>query len=199
MALIFLGAILLIVGIIGGITVGLNSKSTEKDIGKIETINKTETINNIDDFYNCEITKDYIDIRNLDKNYDKSQAQKDNCFVLGVMVHNEDRHIEFTNNYNEKKSAFIRVAQTTTEGDLFLIDILYNATQDKIYIVKDDTRDEFSALEDRTIKFKTYEKTGIWNYQNEKYWVVYNGELPDGTTAEYSIDPDNLFIIAMFP
>ncbi len=190
---------MLIVGIIRGIIVGLNSKRTEKDIGKIETKNKIETINNIDDFYNCEVTKDYTDIRNLDKDYDKSQAQKDNCFVLGAMVHNEDRHIEFTNNYNEKKLAFIRVAQTTTEGNLFIIDILYSASQDKIYIVKDDTRDEFSDLEDRTIKFKTYEKTGIWNYQNEKYWVAYNGELPDGTVAEYSIDPDNLFIIAMFP
>lgn len=34
-----------------------------------------------------------------------------------------------------------------------------------------------------SIKFKdkTYEKTGVWNYQNLQYWVVYNGELPDGT------------------
>mgnify|MGYP004702166583 FL=1 len=63
-------------------------------------------------------------------------------------------------------------------------------------MVKDDTRDKFSAQEDRTIKYKTYEKTGVWNYVNSQYWVAYNGELHNDTKAEYSINSNDLFIIA---
>ena len=48
----------------------------------------------------------------------------------------------------------------------------------------------FQQKKDRTIKYKTYEKTGVWNYQNSQYWVVYNGELPDGINYEYTINSD---------
>lgn len=37
-----------------------------------------------------------------------------------------------------------------------------------IQIVKDDTRDKSLAQEDRTIKYKIYEKIGAWNYQNSQ-------------------------------
>ncbi len=53
------------------------------------------------------------------------------------------------------------------------------------------------AQEDRTIKYKTYEKTGVWNYGNSQYWVAYNGELPDGDTQEYMLNSEELFIIAI--
>lgn len=155
-----------------------------------------EGINDINDFYIHSITSNYKDIRNLPKNYSKDQAQKDNCFIIGAMVHNDNLYSEFMDKYNKKENAFIRVVQSTVEGDIFIIDVLYEARNDKIHLVKDDTRDKFSAQEDRTIKYKTYEKTGIWNYQNLQYWVAYNGELPDGTKAEYSINSDELFIIA---
>ena len=152
-------------------------------------------ISNLNDFYNTELTKNR-DIRNLSKEYTSFDAQKDNCFVIGAMVHNDNLYSEFMDKYNKKENAFIRVVQSTVEGDIFIIDVLYEARNNKIHLVKDDTRDEFSAQEDRTIKYKTYEKTGVWNYQNSQYWVVYNGELPDGTKAEYSINSDDLFIIA---
>ena len=154
-------------------------------------------IADINDFYNHSITNNYEDIRTLPKNYSKEQAQKDNCFIIGAMVHNDSLYDEFMDKYDKKENAFIRVVQTTTEGDIFIIDVLYEALNNKIHLVKDDTRDEFSAQEDRTIKYKTYEKTGVWNYQNSQYWVAYNGELPDGTATEYSINSDELFIIAI--
>lgn len=153
-------------------------------------------ISDVNDFYNHSITENYIDIRTLSKNYSKEQAQKDNCFVIGAMIHNDNLYSEFMKKYNEKENAFIRVVQSTIEGDIFIIDILYEARNNKIHLVKDDTRDVFSAQEDRTIKYKTYEKTGVWNYQDSQYWVAYNGELPDGNTAEYLINSENLFIIA---
>lgn len=152
-------------------------------------------ISDINDFYNHSITANYTDIRSLSQNYSKVQAQNDNCFIIGAMVHNDNLYSEFMNKYTKKENAFIRVVQSTIEGDIFIIDVLYEARNNKIHLVKDDTRDKFSAQEDRTIKYKTYEKTGVWKYQNSEYWVAYNGELPDGNTSQYSINSDDLFII----
>lgn len=153
-------------------------------------------ISDINDFYNHSITSKYQDLRTLPENYSKEQAQKDNCFIIGAMVHNDNLYSEFMDKYNKKENAFIRVVQSTVEGDIFIIDVLYEARNNKIHLVKDNTRDQFSTQEDRTIKYKTYEKTGVWNYQNSQYWVAYNKELPDNTKAEYSINFDDLFIIA---
>ena len=154
-------------------------------------------ITGIDDFYNHSITSKYQDLRTLPENYSKEQAQKDNCFIIGAMVHNNNLYSEFMDKYNKKEDAFIRVVQSTVEGDIFIIDVLYEAKNNKIHLVKDDTRDKFSAQEDRTIKYKTYEKTGVWNYGNSQYWVAYNGELLDGDTKEYMLNSEELFIIAI--
>lgn len=154
-------------------------------------------IEDINDFYLHSITSKYQDLRTLPENYSKEQAQKDNCFIVGAMVHNDNLYHEFMDNYHKKENAFIRVVQSTIEGDIYIIDVLYEARNNKIHFVKDTTRDKFSAQEDRTIRYKTYEKTGIWNYQNSQYWVAYNGELPDGTKAQYSIDSDELVIITV--
>lgn len=195
-ALIILGICILVVGIIGGIAVGLNHNKNE-NLNIVNNINEVErTKKGIDDIYNLEITKNYINIKELDENYTTEQALKDNCFVIGAMVHNDYLYAEFIDNYKKKEDAFIRVIQTTVEGDIIIIDLLYDSNTDKVYIVKDDTRDKFSSAEDRTIKYKVYEKTGQWNYQNNEYWVVYNGELPDGSMYEYTINSDELFIIA---
>ena len=194
--LVILGICLIFVGIVSGIVVGLNHKNrneTESD----NIINKTiGNISNLDDFYNSEILGNYGDIRTLSESYSKEQAQIDNCFVIGAMVHNDYLYSEFMDKYNKKEDAFIRVVQSTVEGDIFIIDLLYDSREDKIHIVKDDTRDKFSTQEDRTIKYKVYEKTGEWKYQNSLYWIVYNGELPDGVNYEFTINSDKLFIIA---
>ena len=58
----------------------------------------------------------------------------------------------------QKENAFIRVVQSTTEGDIFIIDVLYEARNNKIHIVKDYTRDRFLAQEDRTIKYELMKK-----------------------------------------
>jgi hypothetical protein len=189
--------ILLLMVIIVEIVIGKNRKNEENTNNSRTDINqKVSSIDDIDDVYNSEIAKEYTDIRKLSKDYTVEQAQQDNCFVIGAMVHNDNLYSEFMSNFNDKKSSFIRVVQTTIEGDLYIIDLLYDTNSNKIYLVKDDTRDEFLTQEDRTIKYKTYEKTGVWNYQNSEYWVTYNGELPDGTNEEYNINSDELFIIA---
>lgn len=162
---------------------------------KQEYIEQKE-ITDLNIFYSQKVTKQYKDIRTLSKDYSIQSAQKDNCFVIGAMVHNDNLYNEFMDKYNKNESAFIRVAQSTIEGDVFLIDILYDSRKQNIYLVKDDTRDKFSAIENQKITLKTYEKTGVWKYQGSEYWVAYNGELPDGEIAQYSINYDKLFIIA---
>ena len=104
-------------------------------------------ISTISDFYAHSITNDYEDIRSLPESYSKEQAQNDNCFIIGAMVHNDNLYSEFMNKYNKKENAFIRVVQSTAEGDIFIIDVLYEARNNKIHLVKDDTRDKFSAQE----------------------------------------------------
>ncbi|UKI28897.1 MAG: DUF4362 domain-containing protein [Clostridium sp.] len=41
---------------------------------------------------------------------------------------------------------FVRVAQTTTEGDIIITDVLYDSKKMiKIHIVTDNTRDKYSS------------------------------------------------------
>lgn len=151
--------------------------------------NLEEDINSLDDFYNTELTKDN-DIRNLGKEYSSVDAQKDNCFVIGAMVHNDYLYSQFMDNYNNNKNAFIRVAQNTVEGDLILNDILYY--KGKLYLVTDYTRDAFSAIEDRNIEMKEFDNISEYTYNNHLYWVLYNGEINDE-----NFESDNVFVITI--
>ena len=147
------------------------------------------SISNLNDFYNTELTKNR-DIRNLSKEYTSFDAQKDNCFVIGAMVHNDNLYSEFMENYKNKKTAFIRVAQNTVEGDLILTDILYYEKSDKLYIVTDNTRDKFSAETDRIIELKEFNYISEYKNNNHLYWVLYNEDI----TEEY-FKTDNVFVI----
>lgn len=154
-------------------------------------------ITDISDVYGHSITEGYKDIRSLPETYSMEQAKKDNCFIIGLTSYNENLYSEFMSKYNKKENAFIRVVQTTIEGDICIVDVLYEARNNKVHIVQDNTRDQYSSPNDMTIKYKTYEKTGVWNYNNLQYWVAYNGKLPDSINAEYSINSDDLYIIAI--
>lgn len=162
-------------------------------VSKIEILTKADRkeINDLDDFYNTNTTKDK-DIRDLGELYNSFDAQKDNCFVIGAMVHNDYLYYEFMNNFKNNKSSFIRVAQNTIEGDLCLYDILYHEETDKLYLVTDYTRDEFAASEDRIIKLRQYEGITEYTYNENLYWILYNGELNDET-----FNSENVFIITL--
>lgn len=147
------------------------------------------SISNLNDFYNTELKKNR-DIRNLSKEYTSFDAQKDNCFVIGAMVHNDNLYSEFMENYKNKKTAFIRVAQNTVEGDLILTDILYYEKSDKLYIVTDNTRDKFSAETDRIIELKEFNYISEYKNNNHLYWVLYNEDI-----TEENFKTDNVFVI----
>lgn len=58
-------------------------------------------------FYDRDFTEKYEDIRKLDENYSSFNAQNDNCFVIGAMVHNDYLYNDFMNNYINTKSAIL--------------------------------------------------------------------------------------------
>ena len=135
----------------------------------------------LDWLYTSEITADYEDIRELPLSYSKESAQKDKCFVIGAMVHNDYLYREFMGKYEKKENAFVRVAQNTIEGDLIIYDIYYDSQKNKVYVVSDYTRDEFAAEEDKTINLTEYDSVSEYKYNDRLYWVVYKGELDDNT------------------
>ena len=158
----------------------------DNDLNKENNI----SINSLNDFYNTKLTKNR-DIRNLSKEYTSFDAQKDNCFVIDTMVHNDNLYSEFMEDYKNKKTAFIRVAQTTVEGDLTLIDILYYDKTDKLYVVTDNTRDKFAAETDRIIQLKEYNYISEYKDNNNLYWVLHNEDI-----TEENFETDNVFVIA---
>lgn len=152
--------------------------------------NEPVSIHTIDDFYHTTITQNK-DIRNLTKSYHVLDAQKDDCFVIGETIHNAYLYDEFMENCKNSKSSFIRVAQTTLEGDLILYDILYAQTSNQFYLVTDTTRDNFSTSENRTITLKQFENMAEYEYEGHLYWVLYNAQLTSDT-----FESDNVFKIA---
>ena len=180
-------AIALIIVVIVGIVYGI-SKGGNKPV---ETLGNNEdgaeNISNLDEFYSLSLTKDK-DIRNLPEGYASSEAQKDNCFVVGAMVHNDNLYTEFMNDYKNKKTAFIRVAQNTIEGDLVLYDILYYDKTDKLYLVHDSTRDEYTS--EPIIYLEEYKNTSTYETNNRLYWVLYNEPI-----TEENFSTDNVFVI----
>ncbi len=151
----------------------------------------------LDKIYDSKICEGYEDIREIDKEYNKELAQKDNCLVIGAMVHNENVMIDFIEKYNNKESAFIRIAQNNNKnGELYLIDLFYDSVSDKVYCVTDTTRDSSKEENKRVIELKKYEHMENWKYKDGTYWIVYNGELPSESNSEEMINQGNLYIIS---
>ena len=113
-----------------------------------------ETEISLNTFYNNPLTKNYTNIKELDKNYSLEQAIKDNAVVVTNTIANSDLLNNFTTSINTKKRAFLRLIQTTVEGDLIITDIKYDI--DKVIVITDNTRDKYSSEEDRKITIETY-------------------------------------------
>lgn len=184
---------LLFIALFGFGLVGFGSKAADP----MESAEPEETaeISALDAFYAHPVLGDYADIRTLDADYNTEQAQLDGCFVIGAMVHNDYLYSEFMEHYQNQEDAFIRVAQSTIEGDLILTDILYDSSSDRVLLVHDSTRDAFSAAADRVITLRTYAGTAEYDLDGSLYWIAFNGEITDlNLKEEYSLD--QAFVIA---
>lgn len=145
-------------------------------------------ISSLDDFYNNELTKG-LDIRELSMEYSSADAQKDGCFVIGAMVHNDHLYDEFMEDYKAKETSFIRVAQNTADGDLVICDVLYYQPSGRLYLVVDNTRDH--AVANPRIQMREFESMAEYECDSGFYWVAYNGELTDET-----FQSDSVFVLA---
>ncbi len=119
-----------------------------------ESITEETNIKSLNAFYNDSLTKDYISIEKLSSDYGVEQAIKDKAVVVTTTIANSDLLTDFKTSINTKKRAFLRLAQTTVEGDLIITDIKYEI--DKVIVITDNTRDKFSSKEDRKITIETY-------------------------------------------
>lgn len=157
-------------------------------------LNFTKETNALDEFYDTKLTTGYVNIKQIKEDYTIEEAINDKCFVVNhAKVYNENLYEEFMNKYNNKESAYIRLIQPTTEGDLVIYDIKYDKDNDKIILVTDSTRDKFAADNDRIISLHEYEKIGTYRYNNGNlFWVVYNGDINDET-----FNTDNTFILTV--
>lgn len=119
-----------------------------------ESITEETNIESLNAFYNDSLTKDYISIEKLSSDYGVEQAIKDKAVVVTTTIANSDLLTDFKTSINTKKRAFLRLAQTTVEGDLIITDIKYEI--DKVIVITDNTRDKFSSEKDRKITIETY-------------------------------------------
>lgn len=196
--LLIIGITVVVVLIIAIVVVLYINNKKANDVNNLnnnandEINNKNDDIKNIDSFYNTELTKGK-DIRKLAKDYSSDDAIKDNCFVVGQTLYNKNIYDEFMQNYKNKITSFIRVGQNTEEGDLVIYDILYYKDTDKVYLVIDRTRDEFSADNDRRIEPREYKYTSEYSFNGHIDWFLHNEEINDENI--YSEDSYNIFLV----
>ncbi len=139
----------------------------------------------LDEFYRNARVASFQDLRNLPENYNRDQAKSDGCVVVDRTTDSEqvarEARSKFMQAYQKHQPVFVRLYQTTVEGDPILMDILYTE-QSEIQIVKDSTRDRFAAPEDRQITLKTYENIGYMaNESGNPWWVAYDDNWQDAT------------------
>lgn len=175
-----------------------NNTSKKKPNIKSEETNKKEivkdkredskTISEINNFYNKNITRDK-DIRKLPSNYSYDDAIKDGCFYVGAMLKNEELYNEFIINYRNNKSSYIRICNSTKEGDLIINDLLFNKGSQSFYLIHDNTRDKMS--EDKKISFRKYLNMSNYTYKDRLYWILFNEKVDDN-----NFNTDNVFVLA---
>ena len=78
----------------------------------------------------------------------------------------------------------------TVEGDLIIYDILYYEKSDKVYVVTDNTRDEYAATDNKKIELKEYNNIGTYQNSTGLYWVAYNEQI-----NEENFNTENTFLI----
>lgn len=156
----------------------------------VENPEEVEETFDLDAFYQSSTLQEYKDVRSLEESYSKEQAQSDNCFVIGAMVHNDYLYDEFMTHVQDGEDAFIRVVQYNAEGAVIIDDILYDSN--KVYLVHDGTRDRFADVNDRSITFNRFDNIAQYNYNDRLYWIAFNGEISD-----VNFESTNTFIITL--
>lgn len=150
----------------------------------------------LNQIYQTKAAGAYQDIRELPQNYKYEDAVRDNCYINSIFDNtktNRKLYNEFNVKLKNKQTAFIRVVQTTVEGDLVIADVLYDSKSDRIYLVKDDTRDRYLSLAESIISIRQYAQSGEWEDSGERSWILYN-KHPDDIDLEQATVQDYFFL-----
>ena len=128
-------------------------------------------------------------IDELGEDYSVDDAINDGCFVIGAAkVYNDNLYEEFMKKYEDKEEAYIRVVQSTTEGDAIIYDIFYIPESkewmdavypDRVDVVIDSTRDKFAAEDERMIFMEKFDGVAEYESNSSIYWVAYRGNPED--------------------
>lgn len=145
--------------------------SSKKKVKEVKEI----AIKEVKDFY------EYLDknnIKNQKEEEFKLEEAKDKDYYVYQDTEEINRSIldDFLDKYKDKKTAFLKIATPTKEGDFILYHVLYEKNANKIYVVADTTRDKHMIEKLRRVELYTLEKIEINNNQDKKELVVYEGD-----------------------
>ena len=100
-------------------------------------------------------------------------------FILEVgmfsTIYSKKEYEDFLNEYNNHKNSFIRIIETTIEGDLLIYDLLYY--NDFLYLVTDYSRDKYATETDKELSLEKYKYLSNYKYKNKTYLVLNNEEI----------------------
>lgn len=131
-----------------------------------------------------QVTANYTPLEELPKDYTLDDAILNNCYVyISGREYNKEVYDSFVSNVENKREAVARIAKSTTEGDVIIIDLNYDGS--KYIVTEDNTRDKYSDEKHRIIKSEEYNSIGQKKIENNNFWIVYN------TNEE-----DNYFVIS---
>lgn len=178
---IIIGIVLILISLVTMTDYNIKSKDKTTTNNDNQTVNKEQEIT-IDEFYNDSLTKDYLNIKKLKTDYSVEDATNDKAVIVSHdMIYNPDILDNFIININTNTPAFLRLIKTTYEGDLIITDIKYN--EDKVVVITDNTRDEFSNENSRKITIEEYKHIEeILISSNDKTvssLIVYNDNKDD--------------------
>lgn len=140
----------------------------------------TEKSRLINEFYTEDITKNYKKITELGEDYTVEDAKLDNCYTqIHFETFNKEIYTDFMQKYNNKESAFLRLASCTIEGDTIIYDVKYDSVTNKVTVIRDLTRERYMNYEETIITINEYEKIGEYTRQGLKLLVAYNGEISE--------------------
>lgn len=141
---------------------------------KYDLPSEPQEITDIETFYQISLTQNK-NINSLPSSYTVTQAEEDNCLILTNKIINKKEYEDFFNEYNNHKNSFIRIVETTIEGDLLIYDLLYY--NDFLYLVTDYSRDKYATETDKELSLEKYKYLSNYKYKNKTYLVLNNEEI----------------------
>lgn len=137
---------------------------------------KEIAIKEVKDFY------EYLEKNNIKNQKDEEEFDIEKAKDNNYYVYQKDEEInrsnldDFLDKYKDKKTAFIKIASQTKEGNFILYHVLYDNVSKKVYVVADTTRDKFASEKIRRVELYILEKIEINDNQDKKELVVYEGD-----------------------